>query len=69
MKPARPRSSRRRLLGMSAGLALLSFLAFGTSLAATPTAGAEAVVKDLAERAWQLLNRDDLDQRAAGSTS
>ncbi len=63
MKPARPSVSRRRLLGTSAGLALLT-LAFGTSLAATPTAAAEAVVKDLAERAWQLLNRDDLDQRS-----
>ena len=30
---------------------------------AAPLSGAEAVVRDLTERAWQLLHRDDLDQR------
>jgi phospholipid transport system substrate-binding protein len=58
----RPRLGRRRLLFVTAGLALLS-LSPRSVFAATPDAGAEAVVRDLAERSWQLLHRDDLDQR------
>ncbi len=62
MTPPRPCLGRRRLLFMTAGLALLSPCPRSV-FAAPPTAGAQAVVKDLAERAWQLLHRDDLDER------
>jgi phospholipid transport system substrate-binding protein len=63
MNPLRAHLGRRRLLVVSAGLTLLSFRS-RASLAATPTGGGEAVVRDLAERAWALLHREDLDQRA-----
>jgi phospholipid transport system substrate-binding protein len=63
MNPAQVCLGRRRLLVMTAGLALLS-LSHRPALAATPpSAAAEAVVSDLAERAWRLLHRDDLDRR------
>jgi phospholipid transport system substrate-binding protein len=63
MNPVRACPCRRRLLVMSAGLALLG-LCPRVTLAAAPTADAEAVVRDLAERAWALLHRNDLDQHA-----
>jgi len=63
MKPARLSLSRRRLVVMAAGPALLVLFP-DPSPAATPTAGPEAVVKHLAERAWALVHRDDLDQRS-----
>lgn len=62
MKPARPWFGRRRLLFMTAGLALLSS-APRSVLAANPTVDAEGVVRDLTEHAWDLLHRNDLDQR------
>ena len=62
MTPARPCLGRRRLLGMTAGVVLLS-LSPRATLATTPAASPEAVVQDLARRAWELLHRGDLDQR------
>ncbi len=62
MKPARPCLGRRRLLGMTAGVALLS-LSPRSIFAATPAVTPEAVVQDLARHAWELLHRTDLDQR------
>jgi phospholipid transport system substrate-binding protein len=59
MNRARPHFSRRRLLAMSAGLTLAPRF----PLAAVPAADAQAVVQDLARRAWELLDRDDLDER------
>ena len=54
---------RRRLLVMTAGLALLSLSPRAAVAATPPATAAEAVVGDLAARAWELLHRDDLDQR------
>jgi len=62
MTPARPCFSRRRLVVMTAGLALL-ILSPGPAPAATTPDGATAVIQDLAEGAWELLHRKDLDQR------
>jgi phospholipid transport system substrate-binding protein len=63
MNPARRFVGRRWLLVAAAGLALL--VPFPRpAVAASPVTGAEAVVRDLAEHAWTLLHRDDLDQRA-----
>jgi phospholipid transport system substrate-binding protein len=62
MTPVRPCLSRRRLVLMTAGLALLT-LSPGPAPAATTPEGATAVIQDLAERAWGLLHRKDLDQR------
>jgi phospholipid transport system substrate-binding protein len=62
MNPARPCLGRRRLLLVSAGLILLS-LSPRSVLAAGSPGTAEAVVQDLAERAWDLLHRKNLDQR------
>jgi phospholipid transport system substrate-binding protein len=63
MKPVQARLCRRPLLAMAAGLALLG-LCPRVSPAASASADAQAVVSDLAERAWALLHRSDLDQRA-----
>jgi phospholipid transport system substrate-binding protein len=62
MNPARPVVSRRRLLVAAAGLALL-VPSPSPILAADPVTGAEGVVRDLAERAWTLLHRNDLNER------
>jgi phospholipid transport system substrate-binding protein len=61
MNPARPSLGRRRLFVMSAGLILLSLSPRSVLLAAAPVS-AEAVVQDLASRAWELLHRNNLDQ-------
>jgi phospholipid transport system substrate-binding protein len=65
MTPARPCLSRRRLLLATAGLALLTLLALSprSAPAAAAPMSAQVVIKDLAEQAWQLLHRKDLDQR------
>jgi phospholipid transport system substrate-binding protein len=62
MNSARPCLGRRRLLVVSAGLVLLS-LSSRSVLAAASRGSAEAVVQDLAARAWELLHRKNLDQR------
>ena len=62
MNPARPGLGRRRLLVMTVGVALLS-LSRRSVLAAASPVSPEAVVQDLAKRAWELLHRGDLDQR------
>lgn len=62
MNPVRERLSRRRLLAASVGLTVAS-LSDGPVLADASPAGAEAMVRDLAGRAWALLHRSDLDQR------
>lgn len=62
MNPARPSLGRRRLLVMTAGMALLPLLR-RSARAASPPVSAEAVVRNLAERAWALLHRSDLDER------
>jgi phospholipid transport system substrate-binding protein len=62
MNSARPCLGRRRLLVVSAGLVLLS-LSSRSVLAAASRGSAEAVVQDLAARAWELLHRNNLDQR------
>jgi phospholipid transport system substrate-binding protein len=62
MNPARPCLDRRRLFVMTVGLALLSLSPRSVLAAASPVSP-EAVVQDLAKRAWELLHRGDLDQR------
>ncbi len=62
MNPVRPYLGRRRLLGMTAGVALVSLSPRG-ALAAASSVSPELVVQHLAERAWHLLHRTDLDQR------
>jgi phospholipid transport system substrate-binding protein len=62
MNPAPPYFGRRRLFVMSAGLVLLSLSPRSVLGAASPIS-AEAVVQDLAKRAWELLHRNNLDER------
>jgi ABC-type transporter MlaC component len=61
MNPARP-CLGRRLFVMSAGLTLLSLSPRSVLVAASPVS-AGTVVQDLAKRSWELLHRNDLDQR------
>lgn len=53
------RLSRRRSLAIAAGLLVLAPM---HSVADSSTAAAEAVILDLAEDAWAVIHRDDLDQ-------
>ena len=55
------RVSRRALLGLAAA-ALLLAPAARQAVADTPTAGAAAVVQELTEEIWAVLQRDDLGQ-------
>ena len=52
------RVSRRALLGLAAA-ALLLAPAARQAVADTPTAGAAAVVQELTEETWAVLQRDD----------